>query len=428
MTRDETKSNETLWRCARRLFDGDARRQSGFLGMRMNTGTFQIGYCTNVHAGADLHSTRGNLERYALAVKARVSPDRPMGVGLWLTAAAARKLVAGGNVAEFAAWLRQVGLAPFTFNGFPFGDFHQPVVKHRVYEPTWYEPARLDYTLDLIAIQHALLPPGLEGSISTLPLAWGQPAPEAEQLSRAARQLRHVAERLARLEQDTGRLIHLCLEPEPGCILQRSGDVVRFFQEYLFRGDDEVHVRRYLRVCHDVCHAAVMFEPQAAVLQTYRAAGIAVGKVQVSSAVRVPLDQLAPADRAAALAQLASFAEDRYLHQTMVRTSAAADPVLHEDLPLALRSAADSALLGGEWRIHFHVPIYLERFGYLASSQSDILECLEAVRQDESMQHFEVETYAWSVLPNELRQADLASGIAREMDWFAALLDQPLAA
>lgn len=375
-----------------------------------------LAYCTNVHAGADLATTRANLQRYAVAVKARVSPDAPMGIGLWLSAAAARKLIEDEQVEAFAGWLRDAGLVPFTFNGFPHGDFHQPVVKHRVYEPTWCAQSRLDYTLDLITIQHALLPPGMDGSISTLPLAWGQPKLSAEPLSQAARQLTQVAERLARLEQETGRFICLCLEPEPGCVLQRSEDVVWFFQDYLFRHGDEPKVRRYLRVCHDVCHAAVMFEPQEDVLKAYRAAGIEVGKVQVSSAVRVLWGELASTDRPAALAQLVGFAEDRYLHQTSARDT------FWEDLPQALKGVTDPQQLSGEWRIHFHVPIYLERFGHLASTRADIRTCLDAVRQHSAVQHFEVETYAWGVLPPELRQVDLGAGIAREMEWFKGLL------
>src|SRR3954447_23496185 len=135
----------------------------------------QLGYCTNVHAGADLETTRANLERHALAVKGRFAPHTPMGIGLWLSAAAARKLLAERQTPGFAAWLAQVGLVPFTLNGFPHGDFHEQVVKHRVYTPTWWDSARLDYTLDLIAILDAILPPGLDGSISTLPIAWGNP-------------------------------------------------------------------------------------------------------------------------------------------------------------------------------------------------------------------------------------------------------------
>ncbi len=75
----------------------------------------------------------------------------------------------------------------------------------------------------------------------------------------------------------------------------------------------------------------------------------------------------------------------------------------------------------GQWRVHFHVPIYLERFGPLRTTQDDIRKCLQAVGQHPDLRHFEVETYAWSVLPRELQQAELADGIALEMQWCADL-------
>ncbi len=376
-----------------------------------------FGYCTNVHAGADLAQTRTNLEEYARAVKRQVSPDAPMGIGLWLSAAAARKLRADHQETDFAAWLSDAGLVPFTFNGFPFGDFHQARVKHQVYLPTWWEPARLDYTLDLVALQHALLPAGLEGSISTLPIAWGNPAPGHDKLAQAAAQLLRVAQHLAQLESKTGRLIHLCLEPEPGCVLQRGGDVVWFFEKYLLRKEDEAAVRRHLRVCHDICHAAVMFEEQAEVLEKFRAAGIGVGKIQVSSAVGLSLDRIPPDQRAAALKQLAGFGEDRYLHQTMVRNDPARPPTFHEDLPLAL-AAADQVNPSGEWRVHFHVPIYLRKFHFLEALQQPILDCLRLAKAQNTTNHFEIETYAWGVLPAELQKPELATGIAEELNWF----------
>ena len=386
----------------------------------MKLGPVRRAYCTNVHAGADLDSTRANLEKYALAVKARVSPHQSLGIGLWLSAAAAKKLLTDRRIEAFAGWLQEAGLAAFTFNGFPFGDFHQPVVKHGVYEPAWIDPARLDYTLDLIAIQHALLPPGVEGTISTLPVAWGRPAPDRDKLLAAARQLCRVAEHLATLETETGRFISLCLEPEPGCVLERSGDVVRFFEDSLMRPGMEDVLHRYLRVCHDICHAAVMFESQEDVLKAYRASGISVGKVQVSSAIRVPWEEIDRHERPAALAQLSSFAEDRYLHQTVCRDSGAV--VFFEDLPLALAAVRDATQLSGEWRIHFHVPLYLERFGHVCTTQGEIPKCLRAVAKYSEARHFEVETYAWEVLPSELRQADLAEGIAQEMKWFGEAL------
>jgi hypothetical protein len=378
--------------------------------------TYQLGYCTNVHAGADLDQTRANLQQHAVAVQQIVSPHASLGIGLWLSAAAARSLRQEGRLAEFQAWLEASGLLPFTLNGFPYGDFHQSIVKHRVYHPTWCEEARLDYTKDLAAIQHQLLPPGLEGSISTLPLQWGHPEPTADELARSAANLAAVAEYLERLEHQTGRLIYVCLEPEPGCVLQRSSDVVRFFEQFLLPGRNENAIRRHLRVCHDVCHAAVMFEDQAEAVGRYRAAGIGIGKVQVSSAVALCLDDLAAADRPRAIAQLGEFNEPRYLHQTCVRPAEGAAEDFFEDLPLALQSA-QAQELRGQWRVHFHVPIYVERVGFLSTSRPDIQACLQAVRQCPELSHFEIETYAWTVLPEALRHPTLAEGIAEEIRW-----------
>ncbi len=377
-----------------------------------------IGYCTNVHAGADLEQTRTNLQRYACRVKELHSPDTPMGVGLWLSASAARKLIEDDAIAEFKAWLADSGLVPFTLNGFPFGDFHRRVVKHDVYKPTWFDQKRYQYTSDLIAILHAILPAGIEGSISTLPIAWGQPSLSDADRKASVEALRKIAADLAKLEKDWGRLIYLCLEPEPGCVFERSPDVVRFFEDHLLVDGGEAVLRRHLRVCHDVCHQFVMFEDQSEVLDRYRAAGIQVGKMQISSAVCLP--RHVDADRDAAFQQLAGFNEDRYLHQT-VCGSDLADARFYEDLDKALASKNQHA--EAEWRVHFHVPIYLQTFGHLHGSQQAIVDCFQSntVKAGE-VTHFEVETYAWGVLPSELQVPDLAIGIAKEMDWFRQVL------
>ena len=158
-----------------------------------------------------------------------------------------------------------------------------------------------------------------------------------------------------------------------------------------------------------------MFEDQEQVLERYRSAGIGVGKVQISSAIVVRWDQLDDEQRQAARAQLAAFAEDRYLHQTMVR-SPAGDLSFHEDLPPLLTAESDEPL-EGEWRIHFHVPIYLEQFGLLQASRTAIEECLKYFEGAPASPHYEAETYAWGVLPEALQQPDLATGIARELVW-----------
>jgi len=385
--------------------------------MELSATTF--GYCTNVHANASLEKTRANLEKHALGVKRRISPNEPMGIGLWLSANAAQELVSSGQVTDFAGWLREIGLVPFTMNGFPYGDFHEPVVKHKVYQPTWYEPARLEYTLQLAEILDQLLPQGVEGSISTLPIAWPSKlrAPLEEALSQAAAtNLRKAAQGLAKLEVRSGRLISLCIEPEPGCVLDTAEDILALFHEYVLPGGNERIIRRHLRVCHDICHSAVMFEDQAGAIRKYQAAGIEIGKVQVSSAVGVDFDALPASERQAALELLRDkFVEPRYLHQTSVRDDG--KTTLYEDLPLAVAQAKPS----GQWRTHFHVPIYWEGSPPFLTFRDQIQPCIQAVLAHSNCRHFEVETYAWGVLPPELQHAELAEGIAQEMEWFKKL-------
>lgn len=385
----------------------------------MHSLPFSYGYCTNVHAGGTLRQMRDNLQKHAVKVKELASPSRPMGIGLWLSAAAATELTATNQVAEFRAWLAERGLVPYTMNGFPYGDFHEKVVKHRVYQPTWWEPARLEYTLRLVDILHEILPAGLEGSISTLPIAWGTPCPDLDQTQVAANHLRQAAHYMHELEERSGRLTYLCLEPEPGCVFSFADDAVHFFTWQLLTGADTDVVRRHIRICHDVCHAAVMFEDQEEVLRKYHDAGIEVGKIQVSAALRMDLDALPAKDvmeeaPAAATSQLMDFAEDRYLHQTVIRRGD--DESFYEDLSFAFIGGGGTPI-DGEWRVHFHVPIYLKKFGLLESTQEQIASCLDAARQHSTCQHLEVETYAWGVLPKELQHAELADGIAQELKW-----------
>lgn len=384
-----------------------------------------LGYCTNVHAGFDLEVTRDHLARYAVPVKQKCSPDQPMGIGLWLSDQTAIDLISQDQIGAFREWLDDQGLVPFTFNGFPFGNFHQDEVKKLVYLPTWADDARREYSERLAQIQHELLPPGMEGSISTLPLAWDDELASEEFLRTCAGQLIELAEFLDDLEETSGRLIYFCIEPEPGCVLQTSRTCVDFFERYLLgqsAGTDEL-VRRYLRVCHDICHSAVMFEDQAEFVSNVVGAGIEIGKVQVSSAVHAVLDGIPRETRQEILDQLSRFHEPRYLHQTVLLT-ADGDTIFHADLPPALEELNRDPDRYREARVHFHVPIYLKEFGRLQTSQMEIYQCLEATQSLPGLIHFEAETYAWNVLPPELQQADLASGIAAEMKWLADL-DEP---
>jgi sugar phosphate isomerase/epimerase len=396
-------------------------------------GSPHLTYCTNIHAGEAWAEVRANLERYVLAVKQRVAPGRPFGVGLRLSNEAAETLALPDALAEFREFLDANGLYVFTINGFPYGVFHGRRVKEDVYLPDWLDDARLSYTDRLAGLLAELLPsePGLEGSVSTAPGAFkarvtgaGDVAGMAERLIRHAATLHGIRER-------TGKLVSLALEPEPACYMETIAETVRFFQEHLFaagavgtfsgltglgRGESEAALRRHLGVCFDACHMAVEFEDAAAGLAALRAAGIRVGKIQISAGLRVPLD---PGDRALVEA-LRPFAEGVYLHQVVERRNGALTRFV--DLPDALATLGASGPDPREWRIHFHVPLFREDLGRFTSTQHYLREVLELIRRDAHSPHLEVETYTWDVLPEEYRREDIVTAVARELEWVLARL------
>ena len=70
-----------------------------------------------------------------------------------------------------------------------------------------------------------------------------------------------------------------------------------------------------------------------------------------------------------------------------------------------------------ELRIHFHVPVFLEELDGFASTQPFVREALALHRQRNRSPQLELETYTWSVLPEQHRSVPVEQAIARELEW-----------
>ena len=77
-----------------------------------------------------------------------------------------------------------------------------------------------------------------------------------------------------------------------------------------------------------------------------------------------------------------------------------------------------------EWRSHFHVPLFIEDYGLLQSTQEEITTVLSLQMKQPFSNHLEVETYTWDVLPQELK-LPIAQSIIREMQWVKTSLKVP---
>jgi len=387
-------------------------------------GDVHLTYCTNIHAGESWPEVRDSLESHLPRIKAAVSPGAPLGLGLRLSAIAAQTLGDPAALDELRALLSRHDLYVFTINAFPYGPFHGTRVKEDVYQPDWLTAERLTYSDQSAGILARLLPEGMIGSVSTVPGTFKAVAAQRPDAPRAMADTmaRHAAT-LVKLRQRTGREIVLALEPEPCCFLETIEETLAFFGDYLHTGVsarvvaretglslDEAYeaLRRHIGLCYDICHGAVEFEDPADAFARLSAAGIRIAKLQLSSALRLPTVGAGTEQR------LAAFDDGVYLHQVVQRRNGAL--TRYVDLAPAF-AALRAGHAGGEWRVHCHVPVFLEVAGEFHSTQPTLKAALACTKSGFVAPHLEVETYTWDVLPPELRQGHRADAIAREMNW-----------
>jgi sugar phosphate isomerase/epimerase len=386
-------------------------------------GDVHLTYCTNIHAGETWAEVRSSLEEHVPAIKARVSPSAPMGLGLRLSAIAAEELRAAAVLENFRDFLARNGLYVFTINAFPYGPFHGRRVKEDVYQPDWLAPERIVYSDHAAEILAALLPDGMSGSVSTVPGTFKPLAAHPEAARTIARNMaRHVATLIA-IERRTGREIVLAIEPEPCCFLETVEEVLAFFRDHAHADANaavlaqasgldlpqaRAALRRHLGLCYDICHGAVEFEDPAAAFARFDGAGIRVAKLQLSSALRLPRVD------GETEGLLSAFEDGVYLHQVVQQRNGTL--TRYVDLAPAF-AALRAGEAGGEWRVHCHVPIFLEKAGAFHSTQPTLKAALAHTRAGFVAPHLEVETYTWDVLPQELRSGRRADAIARELEW-----------
>ena len=377
-------------------------------------GRYHLTYCSNIHPGETWDQVSRSLADALPHVREAMAHAGPLAIGLRLSAQAAERLAAGDALRRFKDFLAAGDYYVPTINGFPYGAFHGERVKERVYLPDWRDAARVDYSNRLATLLADLLSdrPEIVGSVSTAPGAFRAHVRSSEDVDAIAAGLRRHAEHLRRLYERTGRTIALAIEPEPACYIETVDDLVGFFGRHL--PDDAV--RRHVGVCFDACHMSVEFEEPMAAIARIEAAGLRIFKFQISSALRIDAgrrDTLAPA--------LGRFADDTYLHQVVQR--GAEGFVRYTDLPEALAAGGGD----GEWRVHYHVPIFLGTLGALETTQSDLVTLLDGLKRlDLSRGHvpcLEVETYTWDVLPPEHRNVDVCTAIARELTWVRRQLE-----
>jgi len=398
----------------------------------MQTPYGHLTYCSNIHAGESWPEHFEKLQQYIPSIKQEVSPDKPFGLGLRLSDVASKTLYQPDELKEFKHWLKENDVYIFTMNGFPFGSFHHTAVKDLVHAPDWLSQERVDYTIRLAEILAQLLPATMEGGISTNPFTYRHWHPKEEWNSifkKATLHLLHVVDALITIKKEKGILIHIDIEPEPDGLLDNGKEFLDWWDNYLLpigisylqdkwqlsSTEAESVLKAHVQLCYDVCHFAISYEDHAGMIHQLEKRGIKTGKIQISAALK----GLFTENNSAELIQaFKNFNEPVYLHQVVAKKT---DGTLlrYRDLPQALEDSQHADV--AEWRAHFHVPIFIENYNVLQSTQADIKTVLQLQKEKAFTPYLEIETYTWEVLPQDMR-LPMGQSISRELNWVINLL------
>jgi hypothetical protein len=369
--------------------------------MQLNHG-LHLAYCTNIHRGEDWAQTFDSLQRYTMVVRERVSPGKPYAIGLRLSEQAARELATPGTLKSFQEWLKEKNCYVFTINGFPYGKFHGTRVKEQVYAPDWTTRERLEFTNLLFDILAQLVPAGVEGSVSTVPCSY-------KEFIQNDQQVKSMRDNVWACVEETGRMLHLGLEPEPLCFLETSTETVDFINQVRAEHPNDARLGKHLGVNYDTCHLAVEFEEPRDAVRRFLENGIKISKIHLSSALKV---RSTSGTRAA----LAGFADDIYFHQVIERGE---DGNLkrYRDLDVALAQNA-KATEAKDWRIHFHIPLHSQATSIFDNTTDHLLGLLDILKEQPNLcSHLEMETYTWEVMPSEMKKRDVVDQLVAEYDW-----------
>ena len=385
--------------------------------MKLDHG-LHLAYCTNIHRGESWEATFESLKRDTMAVRRQVAPDEPYAIGLRLGAAAARELASGNHLSQFRRWMDENDCYVFTINGFPYGTFHGTRVKEDVYRPDWTTKERLEYTNLLFDLLVEMLPDGVEGSVSTVPVSYKGFGLTDRAMAEARKQLWKCIDHLEHLSARTGKKLHLGLEPEPMCTLETSKEATRFFDQMRQDRRGDLRIDEHLGVNYDCCHLALQYENPHEALGRLVSHKIKISKIHLSSALKV---QPSPEVRKA----LEPFNDAVYFHQVIER-SREGDLMRYRDLPEALAAVpAEEPHQAEEWRIHFHIPLHHVPTELFDNTSDHLLGTLDFLKAHPGVcTHLEMETYTWEVMPEAMKARNVVDQLVEEYRWTLGAMKQ----
>ena len=367
-------------------------------------------YCFNVLDENDSNPISPHFIKLISKIRNKINfpENEEFAVGLWINAEKIKQFSDMHKINLLRKTLDENNLYVTTINAFPYAAFHNKSIKENVYIPDWRSDERLQYTIKVAELLSEILPSGITGSISTVPGGY-QKFIKNDDLAEISKKLTAMNRHLNNILQRKKKKIILAVEFEPDCIWEKAQQFIDFKNHYLKNQND------FIGVCYDCAHAEVLKTNPIKDLNTLEEFNIPIGKIQLSAALKAKIPE--------AKQELAKFADNVYLHQTFIYDKNHLI-LREEDLPHII-DKIDKDKIRGELLSHYHLPIFFEsnKTKSIRAAKNTLIKLTDLPALKEiTNTTFEIETYTYSVLPQNLKFQTVEDMISEEYKYAIGII------
>lgn len=384
---------------------------------------FDLLYCTNIHFGESWKEIFYILKFYSRKMRNNFISYDQFGVGLRLSNISVIDISKFLVKFDFLFWLSCNNFYIKSINGFPYGFFSSNYIKDNVYLPDWSLFQRYIYSRRIIILFSFFLKKNY-GGISVLPISYKFFFFNFIYNSVYIKSIMYLCNLIVLLHNiyiKNKILLHLDIEPEPDCIISNTIDFINFFKNWLFNKcvlyfffnksfiikNVYFFISNYIRICFDICHSSVEFESVRQSIHCLSFSGLKIGKIQISSSLKFKNCNFND------ICIFSYFPDTPYLHQVYGNTFYE-NIILYRDISLCDVFLYNENIL--EYRIHYHIPIFLENYEFFESTQDYIVSMFYFLSNKNFCSILEIETYTFDILPCYLK-VNIFHSLFREYMW-----------
>ncbi len=380
---------------------------------------YVLNFCSNIFSGESFEEIFDSFKEVIPKIKMRLESQKEFYFGAHFSYSVTKELSESSEkMSSLIFWMKENNILIQSLNGFPYQDFHKKGLKKTVYWPDWSSLKRLDYTKKLAIILSDLPNHSAFSSISTVPIGYKSIRKDKKKMNLALENLAEIILFFKKIFEEKKVLISLALEPEPECFLSTSDDVVNFFCHSIFIekfykkiSDSKIKakeiIKRHLGICYDTCHMAVEFEDPEESMKKIVDNEIEIFKIQLSSGLKIS------GSAREVIEYLEKFNDGIYLHQSVLKKDNG-EMIHFLDLENIKEISPETE---GEFRVHFHVPLFLNKFERASGTDDFTKEIIKIYKKNKMTSHLETETYTFDVLPPEFKLQKIEECLAKELEW-----------